>query len=73
MRIQIAGWVSLTAIAAGLRLYRPLVSANLGYSDTYVHLTSSNSWRRGSRWTSMGTLPRGLHFLLTASIMTNVE
>jgi len=38
VRWQIAGWVALTSIAAGLRLYRPLASANLGFSDTYVHL-----------------------------------
>lgn len=75
VRLQIAGWVALTAIAAGFRLYRPLASANLGYSDTYVHLYLVKLLEEGQQvdpqW---GPYPRGLHFLLMAiHHLTNVD
>lgn len=74
-RMQIAGWVALTAIAAGFRLYRPLASANLGFSDTYVHLYVLKLLEDGRQvdpeW---GPYPRGMHFLLLAvQQLTNVD
>ena len=74
-RLRIAGWSALIAIAAGFRLYRPLVSANLGYSDTYVHLYLLKLLEEGRQvdpeW---GPYPRGMHFLLTAiHQLTNVD
>jgi hypothetical protein len=75
LRLQIAGWAALTAIAAGLRLYRPLVSANLGFSDTYVHLYFLKLLEDGRQvdpqW---GPYPHGMHFLLMAvHRLTNVD
>jgi hypothetical protein len=74
-RLQIAGWVALTAVAFGFRLYRPLVTANLGFSDTYVHLYLLKLLEVGRQvdpdW---GPYPRGLHFLLMAiHELTNVD
>lgn len=74
-RLQIAGWVALTAIAFGFRLYRPLATANLGFSDTYVHLYLLKLLEIGRQvdpdW---GPYPRGLHFLLmTIHELTNVD
>lgn len=74
-RLQIAGWLALTAIAAGFRLYRPLASANLGFSDTYVHLYVLKLLEDGRQvdpeW---GPYPRGMHFLLMAvHQLTNVD
>ena len=74
-RLQIAGWVALTAIAFGFRVYRPLATANLGFSDTYVHLYLLKLLEVGRQvdpdW---GPYPRGLHFLLmTIHELTNVD
>lgn len=75
VRLQLAGWTALTAVAAGFRLYRPLASANLGFSDTYVHLYLLKLLEEGRQvdpqW---GPYPRGLHFLLLAiHQMSNVD
>lgn len=75
VRAQMAGWVALTAIAAAFRLYRPLASANLGFSDTYVHLYLLKLLEEGRQvdpqW---GPYPRGMHFLLMAiHQLTNVD
>jgi hypothetical protein len=75
VRLQIAGWVALAVIAAGFRLYRPLASANLGFSDTYVHLYLVKLLEEGLQvdpeW---GPYPRGMHFLLMAvHHLTNVD
>lgn len=74
-RWQIAAWTSLGAIAAALRFYRPLASANLGFSDTYVHLYLVKLLEQGAQvdpdW---GPYPRGMHFLLlTLHYLTNVD
>ena len=74
-RWRIAGWVALIAIAAALRLYRPFVSANLGFSDTYVHLYLLRLLEQGRQVDpAWGPYPRGMHFLLAAiRELTNVD
>ena len=62
-----AGWAVLVAIAAGFRLYRPFVTANLGPSDTYVHLYLMRLLEQGRQVDpAWGPYPRGMHFLLMA-------
>jgi len=74
-RWQIAGWLALTTIAAGLRLYRPLASANLGFSDTYVHLYLLKLLEEGQQVDpAWGPYPRAMQFLLMAvHQLTNVD
>lgn len=74
-RTNIAAWSVLTIVAAGFRLYRPFASANLGFSDTYVHLYLLKLLEDGRQvdpdW---GPYPRGLQFLLLAiQKLTNVD
>lgn len=75
VRMQIAGWTALTMIAAALRFYRPLASANLGFSDTYVHLYLVKLLEDGRQVDpAWGPYPRGMHFLLMAiHELTNVD
>jgi hypothetical protein len=74
-RTNILAWSVLTTVAAAFRLYRPLASANLGFSDTYVHLYLLKLLEDGRQvdpdW---GPYPRGLQFLLLAiQKLTNVD
>jgi len=63
----VAAWAALIAIAAAFRLYRPFVTANLGFSDTYVHLYLMRLLEQGKQVDpSWGPYPRGMHFLLMA-------
>jgi hypothetical protein len=73
--LPVLGWVLLTLVAAGLRLYRPFASANLGYSDTYVHLYLLKLLGDGRQVDpDFGPYPRGLHFLLLSiQKLTNVD
>lgn len=75
VRMQIAGWAALTTVAAGFRLYRPLASANLGFSDTYVHLYFLKLLEEGRQVDpQFGPYPRGMHFVLMAiHHLTNVD
>jgi len=69
LRVTTAGtlWASLIAIAAAFRLYRPFATANLGFSDTYVHLYLMRLLEQGKQVDpSWGPYPRGMHFLLMA-------
>lgn len=71
----IAGWTALIALAAAARLYRPFVTANLGFSDTYVHLYLIRLLEEGKQVDpAWGPYPRGMHFLLMAiRELTNVD
>jgi hypothetical protein len=75
VRLQMAGWIGLVSIAAGLRLYRPLATANLGFSDTYGHLYLLKLLEEGKQVDpAFGPYPHGLHFLLLAiHDLTNVD
>jgi hypothetical protein len=75
VRLQIAGWLGLTAVAAAFRLYRPFVTANLGFSDSYVHLYFVQLLEEGRQVDpDFGPYPRGMHFLLAAiHHLTNVD
>ncbi len=72
---QIAAWSSLVAVAAAIRLYRPFATANLGFSDTYVHLYLIRLLEQGKQVDpAWGPYPRGMHFLLMAiRDLTNVD
>ncbi len=74
-RWTIPGWVSLVALAATMRLYRPFATANLGFSDTYVHLFLVRLLQDGRQVDpAWGPYPRGMHFLLLAiHELTNVD
>ncbi len=62
-----APWAALVAIAAAFRLYRPFATANLGFSDTYVHLYLMRLLEQGRQVDpAWGPYPRGMHFLLMA-------
>jgi hypothetical protein len=64
---HLAAWTALIAVAAGFRLYRPFVTANLGFSDTYVHLYLMRLLEEGRQVDpAWGPYPRGMHFLLMA-------
>lgn len=69
------GWATLLAVAAAIRLYRPFVTANLGFSDTYVHLYLIRLLQQGRQVDpAWGPYPRGMHFLLYAiHELTNVD
>ena len=63
----ILAWCALAAIAGAFRFYRPLLSANLGFSDTYVHLYLLKLLEEGQQVDpAWGPYPRGMHFLLLA-------
>lgn len=72
---QIAAWVSLVALAAAIRISRPFATANLGFSDTYVHLYLIRLLEQGRQVDpAWGPYPRGMHFLLMAiRDLTNVD
>ncbi len=74
-RVQVAAWSALIAVAAAFRLYRPFVTANLGFSDTYVHLYLVRLLEQGRQVDpAWGPYPRGMHFLLLAvRDLTNVD
>lgn len=71
----IAGWAALVAVAAAIRLYRPFATANLGFSDSYVHLYLMRLLEQGQQVDpAWGPYPRGMHFLLMAiRELTNVD
>ena len=63
------------ALAAAVRFYRPFITANLGFSDTYVHLYLMRLLEQGRQVDpAWGPYPRGMHFLLAAiRELTNVD
>lgn len=71
----VLGTTLVVAVAAALRLYRPFVTANLGFSDTYVHLYLFRLLEQGKQVDpAWGPYPRGMHFLLYAiHELTNVD
>ena len=71
----VAAWCALIAVAAVMRLYRPFSTANLGFSDTYVHLYLIRLLEQGRQVDpAWGPYPRGMHFLLYAiHELTNVD
>ncbi|MDQ3282316.1 MAG: hypothetical protein M3Q69_13005 [Acidobacteriota bacterium] len=68
-------WTAITLVAAATRLYRPFATANLGFSDTYVHLYLMRLLDQGRQVDpAWGPYPRGMHFLLLAiERLTNAE
>lgn len=74
-RWSVAGWSALVAGAAAIRLYRPFATANLGFSDSYVHLYLMRLLEEGRQVDpAWGPYPRGMHFLLMAvHQLTNVD
>lgn len=68
-------WGVLIVAAAAARFYRPFVTANLGFSDTYVHLYLVRLMEQGKQVDpAWGPYPRGMHFLLMAiRELTNVD
>ena len=68
-------WLALILVAAALRFYRPFATANLGFSDTYVHLYLMRLLEQGQQVDpAWGPYPRGMHFLLMAiRELTNVD
>ena len=69
------GWIALAAIAAAFRLYRPFATANLGFSDSYVHLYLVKLLDEGRQVDpAWGPYPRGMHFVLLAiQRLTNID
>lgn len=74
-RRHVLAWAVLIAVAAAARFYRPFVTANLGFSDTYVHLYLVRLMEQGQQVDpAWGPYPRGMHFLLMAiRELTNVD
>lgn len=74
-RGAVAVWGSVAMVAAAMRLYRPFATANLGFSDTYVHLYLMRLLDQGRQVDpAWGPYPRGMHFLLLAiERLTNVD
>ncbi|HVE71899.1 MAG TPA: hypothetical protein VNI54_11060 [Thermoanaerobaculia bacterium] len=74
-RRHLVAWIALIVVAAALRFYRPFVTANLGFSDTYVHLYLMRLLEKGQQVDpAWGPYPRGMHFLLMAiRELTNVD
>ncbi|HEX8411465.1 MAG TPA: hypothetical protein VF883_21585 [Thermoanaerobaculia bacterium] len=68
-------WTVLILVAAIARFYRPFITANLGFSDTYVHLYLVRLMEQGQQVDpAWGPYPRGMHFLLMAiRELTNVD
>jgi len=67
--------IAVIAIASLFRFYRPFATANLGFSDTYVHLYLMRLLDAGKQIDpAWGPYPRGMHFLLLAiQRLTNVD
>ncbi|HUR79931.1 MAG TPA: hypothetical protein VM733_04155, partial [Thermoanaerobaculia bacterium] len=74
-RAQVIAWTLLVLVAAALRFYRPFITANLGFSDTYVHLYLMRLLEQGRQVDpAWGPYPRGMHFLLMSiRELTNVD
>jgi hypothetical protein len=72
---SIAAWGSIVLTAAFTRFYRPFATANLGFSDTYVHLYLMRLLDEGRQVDpAWGPYPRGMHFLLLPiERLTNVD
>ncbi len=70
-----AAWMAMGAVAGVFRLYRPFATANLGYSDSYVHLYLVKLLDQGRQVDpAWGPYPRGMHFLLLAiQRLTNID
>ncbi|HEX8255468.1 MAG TPA: hypothetical protein VF846_20175 [Thermoanaerobaculia bacterium] len=70
-----AAWGAIILTAAVTRLYRPFATANLGFSDTYVHLYLMRLLDQGRQVDpAWGPYPRGMHFLLLPiERLTNVD
>lgn len=75
VRWGIGGWIAIVTAAAVTRLYRPFATANLGFSDTYVHLYLMRLLDGGRQVDpAWGPYPRGMHFLLLPiERLTNVD
>lgn len=75
LAVTASAFTFIILVAAALRLYRPFVSANLGFSDTYVHLYLFRLLEQGRQVDpAWGPYPRGMHFLLYAiHELTNVD
>jgi hypothetical protein len=71
----VIAWCSVVLLAAITRFFRPFATANLGFSDTYVHLYLMRLLDQGRQVDpAWGPYPRGMHFLLLAiERLTNVE
>lgn len=74
-RRQVLAWTALIVVAAALRFYRPFKTANLGFSDTFVHLYLVRLLEQGQQVDpAWGPYPRGMHFLLMAiRELTNID
>ena len=74
-RAAIAAWTTVVIAAAAVRFYRPFATANLGFSDTYVHLYLMRLLDQGRQVDpAWGPYPRGMHFLLLPiERLTNVD
>lgn len=63
----LSGWTALIIGTAVIRFVRPFLTANLGFSDTYVHLYLMRLLEQGIQVDpAWGPYPRGMHFLLFA-------
>lgn len=74
-RRHVIAWTVLILVAAVARFLRPFLTANLGFSDTYVHLYLVRLMEQGQQVDpAWGPYPRGMHFLLMAiRELTNVD
>jgi hypothetical protein len=74
-RKPILAWSAIVVTAATTRFYRPFATANLGFSDTYVHLYLMRLLDQGRQVDpAWGPYPRGMHFLLLPiERLTNVD
>jgi hypothetical protein len=74
-RAAVLAWGAVVLAAAVTRFYRPFATANLGFSDTYVHLYLMRLLDQGRQVDpAWGPYPRGMHFLLLAiERLTNVD
>ncbi|HEX3069543.1 MAG TPA: hypothetical protein VHX14_13315 [Thermoanaerobaculia bacterium] len=72
---SLAVWAAIIAVAAVTRFYRPFATANLGFSDTYVHLYLMRLLDAGRQVDpAWGPYPRGMHMLLLAiERLTNAD
>jgi hypothetical protein len=72
---SILAWTAIVVAAAVTRFYRPFATANLGFSDTYVHLYLMRLLDQGRQVDpAWGPYPRGMHFLLLPiERLTNVD
>ena len=84
-RLRASGWrehrgtiltfATVGVVAAITRFYRAFATANLGFSDTFVHLYLMRLLDEGRQVDpAWGPYPRGMHFLLLAiQRLTNVD